>query len=67
MLLKAAEDFNIDLSSSWMVGDWDKGIQAGKAAGCHTALVGEGGFGQDVSGETLLETVQKILDGQDLD
>lgn len=42
LLLKAAEDYNIDLSQSWMVGDSDSDIQAGKAAGCHTALIGEG-------------------------
>lgn len=43
MLPKAAEDFNIDLSENWMVGDGENDIKAGKAAGCHTALlVGEG-------------------------
>ena len=39
MLLKAAEDFNIDLSQSWMVGDGENDILAGSAAGCQTALV----------------------------
>lgn len=40
MLLKAAEDFNIDLSNSWMVGDNESDILAGKRAGCHTCLLG---------------------------
>lgn len=43
MLLKAAQDFNIDLSSSYMVGDGENDIKAGIAAGCKTILVnGEG-------------------------
>ena len=37
MLLKAAEEYNIDLPSSWMAGDSERDILAGKAAGCHTA------------------------------
>lgn len=39
MLLSAAKDFNIDLSSSWMLGDSDTDIQAGKAAGCRTLKI----------------------------
>lgn len=42
MLLKAAIDFNIDLKSSWMVGDEWRDIQAGINAGCHTALIADG-------------------------
>ena len=38
MLLQAAEELNIDLSSSWMIGDGLTDIQAGIAAGCHTIL-----------------------------
>ena len=40
MLLKAAEDFNIDLSQSWMIGDGENDIKAGEVAGCKTALIG---------------------------
>ncbi len=39
MLLQAAKDFNIDLSESWMVGDSESDIVAGKAAGCRTAWI----------------------------
>lgn len=39
MLLKAAQDFNIDLSESWMVGDSENDILAGKAAGANTVLI----------------------------
>ena len=34
MLFKAAEEFNIDLADSWMIGDNDMDVQAGKQAGC---------------------------------
>ena len=61
MLLKAAEDFNIDLSQSWMIGDGENDILAGKAAGCRTALIGNESFGQDVTAETLTEAVKLIL------
>ncbi len=39
MLLKAAKDFNIDLSQSWMIGDGENDVKAGKAAGCKTAFI----------------------------
>lgn len=61
MLLKAAEDFNIDLENSWMVGDGENDVKAGKAAGCRTALIGDGEFGQDVSVKNLLEFVEKTI------
>jgi len=39
MILKAAQKYNIDLSASWMVGDDMRDVNAGKAAGCKTALI----------------------------
>ncbi len=39
LLLQAAEEHHIDLESSVMVGDTDRDIAAGKAAGCRTILV----------------------------
>ena len=60
MLLKAAEDFNIDLSQSWMVGDGGNDIKAGKMAGCRTALVGKGSFEQDVTVQSLQELVSYL-------
>lgn len=61
MLLKAAEDFNIDLSQSWMIGDGENDIKAGEVAGCKTALIGEGNFNQSITGNSLLEIVEHIL------
>ncbi len=61
MLLKAAEDFNIDLSNSWMIGDGENDINAGKVAGCKTALIGCENFGQDVTGDCLLNAIDEII------
>lgn len=53
MLLSAAEAFNIDLAASWMVGDSTCDIQAGRAAGCKTVLIGDEMFGQDITADSL--------------
>ena len=39
MLLDAARGLNLDLHRSWMVGDTDADVEAGRAAGCRTALI----------------------------
>jgi D-glycero-D-manno-heptose 1,7-bisphosphate phosphatase len=39
MLLAAADELTIDLARSWMVGDTDTDVQAGRAAGCRTILI----------------------------
>ena len=39
MLLTAAEDLDIDLTESWVVGDSSRDIDAGKSAGCKTILI----------------------------
>lgn len=61
MLLKGAKDFNIDLHSSWMVGDGINDIRAGKAAGCKTALIGHEEYEQDLSVDSLIDFVRKKL------
>ena len=63
MLLKAAEDFNIDLKNSWMVGDGENDIKAGKAAGCRTVLLNTecDFYGQDVCVKNLLQFVNQYL------
>lgn len=40
LLLRAARDFDIDLSNSWLIGDGLTDVLAGKAAGCQTILLG---------------------------
>ena len=61
MLLKAAMDFNIDLESSWMIGDSENDIKAGKASGCKTALIGNEDFGQEMTVASLLEWCNSCL------
>lgn len=61
MLLKAAKDFNIDLCQSWMIGDGENDVKAGKAANCKTALIGTGDYGQNICVNSLNEFVDKIL------
>ena len=62
MLLKAAGDFNIDLTRSWMIGDGENDIKAGNTAGCRTILIGDSNFGQDISAQNLYDAVNKCMD-----
>jgi len=65
MLLLAAQAHGIDLVNSWMIGDSESDVQAGKNARCKTARVlnsGEVSNGSaDLFAESLVEAVQKIL------
>lgn len=74
MLLEAARSWNIDLAASWMIGDSDCDIQAGKNAGCRTARLSdkdslaagpkdEAGTSieADVVASSLLEAIPQIL------
>ncbi len=61
MLLKATQDFNIDLSQSWMIGDGENDVKAGKAADCKTALIGTESHDQDVTATSLLNAVEHII------
>ena len=61
LLLRAAHDFNIDLSNSWMIGDGKNDVEAGQNAGCKTALIGTDDYGQDITAESLLTAVDIIL------
>lgn len=61
MLERAADDFNIDLSASWMVGDSENDIKCGLNAGCKTALIGSGSFGQTMTAVSLREFTEEYL------
>ena len=61
MLLKAAQDFNIDLAQSWMIGDGENDIRAGQNAGCRTALIGNETYGQTVTVSSLKNFVEQYL------
>lgn len=56
LILKSARDFNIDVSQSYMIGDEESDLEAGKSAGCRDSLL----IGKN-SGRELLASVQEIL------
>lgn len=53
MLLQAAQEMNIDLANSWMIGDSATDVEAGIAAGCKTIKLD--------NKTTLLDAVTRIL------
>lgn len=71
MIEEAARRYNIDLTESWMIGDTTMDIQTGKNAGIKTALVLTGEAGKDhkytvqpdITGDNLLDVIEKILEG----
>ena len=66
MLLQAAQEWNIDLPNSWMIGDRESDLIAGKRASCTTVhLRGDapGSAWADHSAASLLESVHAILSG----
>ncbi len=67
MLLQAAEDFNLDLSTIYMVGDRTSDVMAGKNAGTKTILVQtarvsvDSDAGADYTAPTLLDAAKYIV------
>ncbi len=61
MILTLAEKYDIDLESSWMVGDRDTDILAGNGAGCRTIKLGKVYDNADYSCEHLGGAVEYIL------
>jgi len=65
LLLEAAADHRIDLKVSWMIGDSPSDIEAGRTAGCKTALLQDSQEVHevlaDVVAKSLLEAAQQIL------
>ena len=70
MLLDAARARRLDLEASWMLGDTDSDVQAGRAAGCHTVLIEYpdsahkrlGEVRPDLHAADLAEAVAQVLD-----
>ncbi|MEZ5001790.1 MAG: HAD-IIIA family hydrolase [Chitinophagales bacterium] len=63
MLLKAANDFNIDLNTSYMIGDSWRDIEAGKAAGVTTigVMTGEGNKDGNSRPDYLFQNLNKAV------
>ena len=70
MLLDAADALELDLAASWMVGDTDADVAAGRAAGCRTMLIEypgsahkrAGGSTPDLRAPNLAAGVAQLLD-----
>ena len=72
LLLRAADELGVDLSSSWFVGDTWMDVAAGAAAGCRTILIGPewqdrsthpAGIVPDAAVPDLLAAVKLVLAG----
>lgn len=65
MLIEASRERDIDLKSSFMIGDRHSDVEAGIAAGCRTILIGEGDHSSDVQPDfkfnSLLEAARLII------
>ena len=71
LLTRAAEELDVDLGRSWMVGDILDDVEAGNRAGCRTALVDTGGETEwldgplripDLVAGTFLEAASAIVE-----
>jgi D-glycero-D-manno-heptose 1,7-bisphosphate phosphatase len=65
MLLAAARKHQLDLQASWMIGDSEIDIQAGKSAGCRTARLlqhdGSSNGHADIVAASLKDAIDQIL------
>jgi D-glycero-D-manno-heptose 1,7-bisphosphate phosphatase len=66
LLLQAAEDFNIDLEQSWMIGDRESDVEAGRAVGCRTIRIVEDDLSKSIDIEnykycSLFQAITEIL------
>jgi D-glycero-D-manno-heptose 1,7-bisphosphate phosphatase len=57
MLLQAAKDLGIDLPNSWMVGDSDSDVLAGKNAGCRTVRIVRSGASTEVAADLVAHSL----------
>lgn len=64
MLFRAKKDLNIDLENSWMIGDSQRDIDAGKNANCRTISIKKD-LGADYIAQDLKDAVNYILKGVD--
>ncbi len=68
MLINAKEDFNIDFEKSWMIGDSERDILAGKSAHCKTILICDKiNFNADFNNTCLDDAVERILNDNNKD
>lgn len=61
MLMEAVEKWEIDLSSSFIIGDTWKDMEAGRAAGCKTILL-DAPYNQDAYCDFRVESLSEAID-----
>lgn len=61
MIKDLADKYNINLMQSYMVGDRDFDIQAGKKAGTKTVFIGKEHADADLTAPSLVQAVDQIL------
>lgn len=66
MLLKATKDYNVDLENSWMVGDSENDVKAGRSAGCKTVLV-SGNPSESVDADILVSSLLEFVENYIID
>ena len=65
MLLQAASENGLNLQKTWMIGDSQSDMVAGRSAGCKTALVtqlNKSGIYADLVVDSLLEAARRIIE-----
>lgn len=65
MLLQAQKDLNIDLKNSWMIGDKESDMLAGKLAGCKTILISDTNLktdNADYIAKNLKEAIEFLIE-----
>lgn len=68
MLLKAQKELNIDLKNSWMIGDKEPDMVAGKSAGCKTILISDKSYKSEKADfvfNNLKEAVEFLINTSD--
>lgn len=62
LVLDLAARHGVDLRRSWLIGDQDRDIACGKAAGCNTVLLGRDyNSGIDAGSDQVVETLSQSL------
>lgn len=60
LFLQAGALWDVDKAHSWMIGDSESDILAGKRYGVKTVLIGAGAFGQDFTAASLLDAAERM-------
>jgi D,D-heptose 1,7-bisphosphate phosphatase len=61
LILQAAKEHKINLNQSYLIGNTDKDIKAGQAAGCKTILVTHGETTTQQKADYIVNTLEEVL------